>query len=770
MPPYFNVDDFKIIENGFDPLKGRFTESIMSLGNGHMGLRGNFEEAYSGDTLQGTYIAGVYYPDKTKVGWWKIGYPSHFAKVINACRFIGIRIFIGGSECDLAKSRFKDFVRVLDLKRGYLQRSFVWIDDANHETRIEAERFLSMAAPEIGAVRLCVTPLNHREPITLMSTLEGDIRNADSNYDELFWDCVDLQAADAFGSIALQTKKTRFLVATAMMHQLNSSALNQPVQSLTTQKGSSCSITYTINTEMGQPYTLEKFFAVTTNRDYTEALVSLNAAQKVKRAAQAGWNALYAEHTRAWSDIWDRSDVVIEGDPLSQQGIRYNIFQINQTYTGKDPRLNIGPKGFTGEKYGGGTYWDTEAFCLPFFLGTAEASASRNLLLYRFYHLKSAKENAASLGLKGALYPMVTMNGEESHNEWEITFEEIHRNAAITYAIYNYVNYTGDAQYLMDYGVDVLVETARFWADRVDYHPQKHCYMLLGVTGPNEYENNVNNNWYTNTMAAWSLRYTNEILTWIETSDLESFQQVKRRLSLNDQEICTFAEISSKMYFPFLEEYNVVSQQDGYGDKLQQTTQDIKADERPICRHWSWDRILRSCFIKQADVIQGIYHFPNLLDLDAQKRHFDFYEARTVHESSLSALIHSIVASRIGYTERAYELFLRASRIDLDNYNGDTEDGLHITSTTGAWLAIVQGFAGMRVSSGGLVFSPSLPAAWHSYAFKLLFRENTLRISVNRDYVEISLEEGGGAHVTLYSETGYLMSGQSLCVRRCAAQ
>jgi maltose phosphorylase len=199
---------------------------------------------------------------------------------------------------------------------------------------------------------------------------------------------------------------------------------------------------------------------------------------------RAGFDALLEEQKKAWAAIWETSDIVIEGDPEAQQGIRFNIFQLNQTYTGEDERLNIGPKGFTGEKYGGVTYWDTEAYCFPFYLSTRDPQVARNLLLYRYRHLPKAIENACKLGFTdgAALYPMVTINGEECHNEWEITFEEIHRNGAMVVAIHRYVQYTGDIRYLADYGLEVMIAIARFWAQRFNWSEEKQQYVMLGVT------------------------------------------------------------------------------------------------------------------------------------------------------------------------------------------------------------------------------------------------------------------------------------------------
>nr|MCU0340491.1 glycoside hydrolase family 65 protein [Spirosomataceae bacterium] len=416
---------------------------------------------------------------------------------------------------------------------------------------------------------------------------------------------------------------------------------------------------------------------------------------------------------------------------------RFCIFQMEQTYTGEDARLNIGPKGFTGEKYGGSTYWDTEAYCLPFYLATADQKVARNLLVYRHKHLQKAIENAQNLGFKegAALYPMVTMTGEECHNEWEITFEEIHRNGAIAYAIYDYIRYTGDEAYLVEYGLDVLIGIARFWAQRVNWSADKQKYVMLGVTGPNEYENNVNNNWYTNYIAAWCLKYT-----------IDCAVETGHALSLPEDEIQHWQHIVDNMYFPYDEQRGVFLQQDGFLDKELLTVHDI-AEHRPINQKWSWDRILRSCFIKQADVLQGLYFFEDDFNLDILRRNFDFYEPMTVHESSLSPCVHVILAAQLGYQEKAYEMYLRTSRLDLDDYNNDTEDGLHITSMAGSWMSVIKGFAGMRVREGQLHFTPFLPSQWRGYSFRVGFRGQIVSVSVRP--AQVSVENLSDRPITL---------------------
>jgi maltose phosphorylase len=767
----FKIDEWKIIEEGFDPKTNRFSESIFSLGNEHMGLRGFFEEGYSGDSLKGTYVAGVYYPDKTRVGWWKIGYPEFFAKVINSTNWIGIDIEVDGKRLDLANAQFKDFRRELDMREGKLTRSFIWSEGDGKETSFVFIRFLSMAENNIGCVSVKVRPLNYHGTISLIPYLDGNVVNEDANYGENFWEEVTRAVDFDQALLIMKTKKSGFVLATATAAKvfLEGSEISPAKELFASEK--KAGFRFEVAVERGHELEIQKYVSICTSRNYPENHLIETTREKLYRASQKGFYELFHDHYRVLEQKWLESDVMIEGDPGAQQGIRYNIFQLNQTYTGKDPRLNIGPKGFTGEKYGGSTYWDTEAFCFPFYLYTNE-EAARNLLYYRYLQLDKAKENARKLGLKGALYPMVTMDGQECHNEWEITFEEIHRNAAIAYAIYNFTNYTGNRSYLYQYGIEVLIEISRFWADRVTFQAKKDQYMILGVTGPNEYENNVNNNWYTNTMASWTLEYTLEALNEIRQSEPERMQQIISLLDLSQSEQQKWQEIIAKMYRPFIEELGIFEQNDLYMDKEQLLVKDIPPEELPLHKHWSWDRILRSNFIKQADVIQGIYFLPDRFDPECKKRNFDFYEPRTLHESSLSASIYSIVASWIGYQNKAYELYLRTARLDLDNYNDDTDDGVHLTSMAGSWSSIVQGFAGTTVRDDKLHLSPYIPDPWQGYSFKLTFRSRKLKIYISKEKIEINQLSGDALSIVIFnqeypSQVGSGITIESEIKRRC---
>ena len=734
----FEINPWKVTTKQLDKENRRLQESLTSLGNGYMGMRGNFEEAYSGDHHQGTYLAGVWYPDKTRVGWWKNGYPEYFGKVINAMNFLYMHIFVDGEEIDLYTDEVKDFALTLDMEKGRLER-FLTVVKNGKEITVHFTRFLSIDIKELCAIKVEVTA-SEKAAIRIESALDGNVQNEDANYDEMFWEWVE-QTDDTLvvETIPNNFGIERFSVAAAMHHK--ATGFNQKGNN---SKELFVSQVFEGEAGNGQVLSLEKYVTLTTSRDHAKDQLAATAEEiYATKVAGQSFEELEAKQANLWTKRWDLADVEIGGDDEAQQGIRFNLFQLFSTYYGEDERLNIGPKGFTGEKYGGATYWDTEAYGVPFYLAVTEPEVTRNLLKYRHNQLPGAFHNAKQQGLKGALYPMVTFTGVECHNEWEITFEEIHRNGAIPYAIYNYTAYTGDESYLAEEGLEVLSAVSRFWADRVHFSQNKQCYMIHGVTGPNEYENNINNNWYTNRLAVWVLRYTLE--------SLEKYPERAAALGITAAEKAKWQDIIDNMYFPYDEERQVFVQHDTFLDKDLKPVSALDKADLPLNQHWSWDKILRSCFIKQADVLQGIYLFGDEFTLEEKERNFDFYEPMTVHESSLSPCIHAILAAELHKEEKAVELYQRTARLDLDNYNNDTEDGLHITSMTGSWLTIAEGFAGMRAKDG-LSFAPFLPKDWTHYQFHINYRGSLILIAVNEEHVSLTLVKGEALSVRIYDE------------------
>ena len=739
---YIKPDNWSIIEEGFDLEQVKSSESLFSIGNGAMGQRANFEEYYSGKTFQGSYIAGIYYPDKTKVGWWKNGYPEYFAKVLNAPNWIGINIEINGEILDLAAcATVKNFRRELNMKEGIYNRSFEATLQNGTQIAVNVRRFLSLDLDEVGVINYEITPLNNDAKIVFKPYVDAGVHNEDANWEEKFWEPLNVKHSENEAFVTARTFKTHFTATTFMQNSILLNAANLKISPINIEATKEkVQFTYEVAVTKGQTVSLQKLGGYTVSMNHENTQIA--AQNVIAKALSFGYDQLVNNQIAAWAKIWEMSDITIDGDVKAQQGIRFNIFHLNQTYLGKDSRLNIGPKGFTGEKYGGSTYWDTEAYCIPFYMATKDQQVARNLLAYRYNQLGKAIENAGKLGFTNgaALYPMVTMNGEECHNEWEITFEEIHRNGAIAFAIFNYYRFTGDYSYIPEKGLEVLIGIARFWHQRATFSTFRNQYVILGVTGPNEYENNVNNNFYTNYLAKWCIDYTMEQINKVEKEYNADYTRVMSKVKLDATEIEHWKKVADNMYFPFSEEHDVYLQQDGFLDKELVKVHDLDKSQRPINQKWSWDRILRSPYIKQADTLQGFYFFEDHFSKKQLEKHFDFYEPFTVHESSLSPCVHSIQAATLGRMEQAYTFYLRTSRLDLDDYNKEVEEGLHITSMAGTWMSIVEGFGGMRVKNNALHFEPRIPKDWNGYSFKINFRNQILKVSVHQHETIFTLE------------------------------
>ncbi|MDT0620092.1 glycoside hydrolase family 65 protein [Croceitalea vernalis] len=763
---YIKPNPWSLIEEGFETDRVKSSESLFSIGNGAMGQRANFEEYYSGDTFQGSYIAGVYYPDKTRVGWWKNGYPEYFAKVLNAPNWIGINIHVNEQALDLATcKKVTSFKRELNMKEGWYIRSFQATLPNDIEVKVDVQRFLSLDLDELGAIEYKLTVLNSDANIRMTPYIDSGITNEDSNWDDKFWNTTSVASIGNRAFIEAHTMKTNFATCTFM--EATAEVNNQMIEVLELQDEElvvGCQFQHELKTN--ETITLTKYggYTVSTNHKPSELIDAAN--HLLNEASELGFEVLLKKQKQTWAAIWEMSDITIEGDVKAQQGIRFNIFQLNQTYLGKDSRLNIGPKGFTGEKYGGSTYWDTEAYCLPFYMATKNQEVAWSLLEYRYNHLEKAIENAKKLGFSNgaALYPMVTMNGEECHNEWEITFEEIHRNGAIAFAIYNYYRFTGDYSYIPEMGLEVLIGIARFWHQRANYSSKKKKFVILGVTGPNEYENNINNNWYTNYLAKWCIKYTLKQLQKVKDGYPVDYDRIIAHTKLTSDETDLWDEVASNMFFPFSKKHQIFLQQDGFLDKELIKVNDLAKSDRPINQKWSWDRILRSPYIKQADILQGFYLFEEDFSIEELEKHFDFYEPFTVHESSLSPCVHSIQAAKLGRMDQAYTFYLRTSRLDLDDYNKEVEEGLHITSMAGTWMSIVEGFGGMRVLEDKLCFTPQIPKQWKSYSFKVNFRNRIIKVSVSVDNTSFELTGQEEMSIRVNNQRVILLPGKQVNV------
>ena len=752
MIDFIKKDEWSIIEEGYDAQRILASESIFSIGNGKFGQRANFEEDYSGEHLYGNYISGIYYPDRTKVGWWKKGYPNYFAKTVNCPVWNALRIVVNGEILDLNQCKsVSQFSRELNMKEGWYKRTSRIELQNNIQLQITSTRFISLALEQVGAVRYTLRVLNNPATIKVTPHLKLDTTNKDSNWNEPFTKAKASFVEEQQIFHHSEVLKTGFEICTFNSTKLALNEKSISPEGTETIDQAKAGISYDINMNSDDSLSITTFGGYVNSMDSPDEDLKEKAKKIIYSVEEMGFEALLNQQRTEWKKIWLSSDIVIKGDISSQQAIRFNIFHLNQTYTGKDARLNVGPKGFTGEKYGGVTYWDTEAYCLPFYMATKDKSVAKNLLRYRYLQLDKAIENAKKLGFNSgaALYPMVTANGEECHNEWEITFEEIHRNSAIAFAIKKYIDFTDDQAHMVEMGLEVLIGISRFWAQRVSYSSYLKQYVILGVTGPNEYENNVDNNWYTNYGARWCLQYTIQVLKMISVQDPKNYQRILQKTNFKYTETEQWKKIIESMYLPYSEKLGIFLQHDGFLNKELIPANEIPKEQRPINQNWSWDRILRSPYIKQADLLQGFYFFENDFSKKELKNHFDFYETYTVHESSLSPCIHCIESVRLGYLDRAYDYFLQTARLDLNDYNKEVHEGLHVTSMAGTWMSLIEGFAGLKIKDGCLSFTPKIFNQWTSYAFYVNFRERLIFVEIGHDQTNIQIIEGNDLDVLL---------------------
>ncbi len=713
---YYGVDPWKITETGFNPERGRVSESIFSLGNEYMGTRGYFDEVYSGDSLKGSYFNGVW--EEKPITYFEHfkGLSERCCFMINANNWIYTRIFANGEELDLAKCKVEDFYRELDMKHGIVTRTFKW-----NGIKFTFERFISMTERAIAAQKIVLESDGFAGEIKIVAGSDFTPFHEEENRN--FWH--EVYKAD--GCIAACTESSGQRVYSEFK-------ANMKPDRFFTEDKKSCA-EYSFKLTAGETKTFERLSVNITEKDKNvpdNEFIKKSAERAAKLFARS-YDDYKADHEKFWENVWSKLDIVIDGDEENQQGVRFCIFNLHQTYHGEDGSLNIGAKGLTGEKYSGWTFWDTETYCLPFYMFN-NPQAAKNLIMYRYNTLKQAMDRAIEQDTKGACFPMVTIDGTESCGVWQHGNLEIHVTAAVAYAVWHYVTNLKDKEFLYKYGVELLVQVSRYFASRGGFSPKNGDFGLYGVMGPDEFHMMVNNNTYTNYMVKKMFLYTIDVINEMKAECPEKIP------ALEDGELADWQYKADKMRITYDEETKLFEQHDGYFDLPHIDVNSISPDRVPIYKYWAYDSIFRVNMLKQPDVVLMLFFFSKDFTLEQKEANYDFYEARCFHESSLSPSIHSIIAAEIGKADQAYEYAKYASRLDLDDYNRNTHQGLHVTSAAAAWMNIVYGFGGMRSDDDMLFFKPTLPKEWKGYQFKILYRGKILTVDIRNGKAKFTLD------------------------------
>jgi maltose phosphorylase len=764
---YFKLDPWAIVEEGFDAPHGKVAESIFSLGNEYQGVRGYFDEGYSGEKHVGAYFNGFYEALTFKHPVAYNGFVLTGADMTNSVDWLYTRLEIDGETLDLAKSKFSDFKRTLDLKTGVLVRSFVWETVSGKKVKLTFERFTSLVNTHLGAQKISFEPLNFSGEVKVISGMDFSI-HAEEKPNNWTAPRKEKIGANTFAILGETKLGKRYLfssfrlefddVSTPLSDLIEDELFAGTQFTLKLEQGKTSSfrkmsVSYAGKVLGNSPDAWTKIFKVSK----AVKIAPSNEPKDIVETADVVWakglelandktsyeNAL-VEHKKFWSNVWDNLDIEIEGDDENQQGIRYCIFQLHQTYHGGDPSLNIGAKGLTGDAYGGKAFWDTEAYCLAFYIFN-NPKAARDLLEYRYSTLEKAKIRAKVLDCAGACYPIATVDGWENCELWQHASLQIHVSGSVAFGIEEYAKLTEDKEFLYGHGMEMLLEIARFYASRAQQDPHTGEYGYYGVMGVDEFHMMVNNNCFVNYLAKKSIDYTLLIADEMKKLAPAKWAEVSKKINLKDEELALFAKIAGKMKMSQRKD-GVFEQHDAFFNLPHIDLKSIKKSELPLYDYWAYDRIYRTDMIKQPDVLMFLFMFAQDFSRDIKKANYEFYEPICMHESSLSPSIHSIIASEIGKHDAAADFFGFATRLDLDDYNNNTYQGLHTTSISAAWTNIVFGFGGMRVLEPVLAFAPSIPKKWKKLSFRVMYRGAVISVEIEKTKVTFKTD---GKAVTL---------------------
>ncbi|ELC8350562.1 glycoside hydrolase family 65 protein [Clostridium perfringens] len=762
--PIYKIEPWNITEEEFLLKNNYRNETTFSLANGYIGTRGTFEEAYDFDVetgLEGNFVNGFYESEHIRYGEWNFGFPTESQSLLNLPNAKIIKLFIEDEEFSMLTGEIEDYKRVLHMKEGRITRDLIWVSPKGKKVKISISRFVSFNNKNLMEIRYKVTPLNFSENLKFISAIDANVENhtrktnplvdygpfgkrlandyIDSIKDELYYEGITLNSELSIACGAVnRISSENFIRKNFKNYEL-------------------CGVSYEFYAKENEEIILDKFIAYSTSLDMNCEKLHGFIKTILSEAKEKGYIEAEREQKEYVEEFWRTADVIIEGDNVLQQGIRFNLFHLMQS-AGRDGKTGMGAKGLSGEGYEGHYFWDTEMYVLPVFVYTKPDLANK-LLDYRYFTLDKARERARVLGHdKGALYPWRTINGEEASTYFPLGTAQYHINADIAYAFKLYVDVNDDFNYLKDKAAEVLCETARVWADVgsfSEYVGDKYC--ICAVTGPDEYNAIVDNNFYTNLMARENLRDAIWALNKIKEKDKLAYDNLVKKIDLKDEEIEYWKKIIENMYFPYDEKREVYPLDDGFMKRKPWDDSKIPKEKRHLLyENYHPLFIFRQRMSKQADAILAMYLHSNLFSIEELRKNYDFYQEVTLHHSSLSTCIFGILASQIGYDEEAYKYFSQSARMDLDDYHNNFYAGIHAANMAGTWQGIVNGFAGLRTNKGILELNPTIPKEWNAYSFKIFYKKNLLEIKISKDEIEIRLLEGENLELYVYGEKVYI--------------
>jgi len=741
----FPVDPWSIETTQFTGEYVQQAETVFALANGYLGLRGSHEEDHPiGEP--GTYLNGFHELRPIVYGETAYGFPEVGQTMLNCPDGKIVKVYADDEPFDVANAEMSRYSRRLDMRRGTLERDIVWSMPNGKQIQIRSTRFVSLANRHVVAMQFEITPLDGDVNLTVWSRLVNRQAMPEASRDPRKGESLEAETLMPMGRwtedrrsvFSFGTLRSKLMLGCGMDHTIES----EGPFTLSAQAGDEfASVEFKVRARAGEPVRICKFLAYHYSDARPPEEMRAQTAWTLDKAVERGFAALLEEHEQAVADFWERSDVVIDGAPEAQQVVRWNLFQLMQASACVDG-TGIGARGLTGQAYEGHYFWDTEIYVLPFLIYT-NPRVARGILKHRHDMLDRARARARELGHRGALFPWRTINGDEASAYYAASTAQYHINADIMYAMRKYVDVTGDTGFLLRYGAEMLVETARLWADLGFYSEGRNGQFCIdGVTGPDEYTAIVNNNYFTNLMAQENLRFAVETVQALKIDNPKLHAALVRKTGLAEKECAEWQKAADAMYLPHDERRGIHPQDDSFLQKEVWDFANTPADKYPLLLHYHPLNLYRHQVIKQADTILALFLLGHRFDLGEKKRNFDYYDPLTTHDSSLSVCVQSAVASEIGYADKALEYFYFAAGMDLSDVGGNVHHGAHIASIGGSWKALVYGFGGLHDSDGEIRFRPRPPQKWQGLRFRLRIGQAVLEVQTGVEGTVYILREG----------------------------
>lgn len=745
-------DEWLILQDEYDAAENLNYESLFCLTNGYLGTRGSYEEG-TVKSLPCTFVNGVF--DKSE---------TFMRELANLPNWLGIRLYVEKELIGIENCSILEFSRVLDMKHAMLVKRFLLEDKKGRQTLVEGIRFVSRANVHRMAVKLYVTPINYDGIIEVENIVDGSVINfadaprfkvkhtylvANERLTEngVYIECAtrDNHLHVGTGAFLDAERNGKSVIKTRQFYAFGEQTIE--FQDFDAEQGVTTEIT--------------KYASIYTERDLPKYELHSAVKNEIDAFVERGFEQELAEHFKVYEEMWKEADIQIQGDFDLDRAVRFNIFHLMSTGNEHDDRVNVGAKLLHGEEYGGHAFWDTELFMLPFFAYVFPKTA-KNLEFYRYRLLDAARANAAKNGYKGAQYPWESADdGTEQCPDWTIEPDgtcyrcyvadyEHHVTAAVAYGIYDYVKITKDTSFLLKKGAEILMETARFWASRCEYITEKDRYEIRKVTGPDEWHEPVDNNVYTNYLAKWNLRYVIALIQDLKEHHREDYDRIAEKISLTEKEIEEWNLVQSKIYLPRKEGTQLLEQFEGYFDLQEVTIQEYDKNDWPIRpAELKTMKTKETQIIKQADVVMLLHLMGEEFDEETTKLNYSYYEKRTLHGSSLSPSIYSIMGLKVGDDTKAYRYLRRAAFIDLINLQKNTREGIHAANAGGVWQTVVFGFAGLSIDADGILnITPKMPKEWEGVTFRIHYLNSWLEISIDaKNNAAVKVLEGAQTDV-----------------------